>query len=272
MFRADLHCHSTFSDGSETPARLLEMAKSAGLSGLSITDHDTIDAYPSAIVEAKKQGILLGSGVELSCAFQNTSLHLLGYDFSLENPALVQFCERHVQRRKNRNLRMLEKLRKYQMTMTEEELIQSNPATKTLGRPHIAKLMIEKGYVKTFKEAFNEYLGDGKKCYDPGEPFSAEETISVIHEARGKAFLAHPHLLDQPKIVDDLLKLPFDGIECRYAKFTPPEEKRWMKIAQSRNLLMSGGSDFHGGDKTYLPLGSSWVDEPTFHKIFQNLL
>ncbi len=269
MFRADLHCHSTCSDGTYTPEELLRLAKEVGLSGLSITDHDTLAAYtPSLFSLAKELGILLGTGVEFSCAFKNIHLHLLAYDCIVDDPGLQGFCAKHAGRRVERNARILEKLKKMGMPISQEELVQAHPLSQTLGRPHIAKCMIDKGYVKNYKEAFSEYLGDGKKAYDEGESFSAEETISIIKAARGKAFLAHPHLLDRPRLIEDILTLSLDGIECRYAKFMPAEEKKWSKIADTKGLLKSGGSDFHGVDKAYLPLGSSWVDEPTFFKIF----
>ena len=270
-FRADLHCHTTCSDGTYTPELLIQLAKKVGLSGLSITDHDTIDAYETAIPEAKKLGILLGTGVEFSSLFKHLSVHILAYGVSLNSESLHAFCARHQERRTQRNQRILDKLTARKMPITADELIQDNLQSKTIGRPHIAKLMIKKGYVKTIKEAFTTYIGDGKSCFDEGESFSVEETINLIHEAGGKAFLAHPHLLHNAKATRELLELPFDGIECHYAKFTPDIEKQWVKAAQSKGLLMSGGSDFHGEDKHYLPLGSSWVDEASFRKIFPNL-
>ncbi len=271
-FRADLHCHSTCSDGTHTPVQLIQLAKKVGLSGLSITDHDTMDAYETAVPEAKKLGILLGSGIEFSCVFKHLSVHLLAYDFSLDSTELRAFCGRHQERRTQRNQKILDKLTARKMPISSDELIEANPQAKTIGRPHIAKLMIKKGYVKTIKEAFNIYIGDDKSCFDEGESFSVAETIELIHGAGGKAFLAHPHLLHNAKTTRELLELPFDGIECHYAKFTPDIEKKWVKAAQSKGVLMSGGSDFHGEDKHYLPLGSSWVDEESFRKIFQHLL
>ncbi|MFI5334452.1 MAG: PHP domain-containing protein [Chlamydiales bacterium] len=267
-FRADLHCHSTCSDGTLTPVKLIQLAKQNGLSGLAITDHDTIEAYQTAPEEAKKCGILLGSGVELSCSFKKQNIHLLGYDFSLASPEMHSFCAKHLLRRNERNEKIVAKLAKMRMPMTLEEIKRANPLTTTIGRPHIAKCMLEKGYVKTIKEAFNSYIGDGKPCYDGEDAFSVEETIDLIHLAGGKAFVAHPHLLESQTLIRDLLKLPFDGIECHYGRFLPGEEKKWQKLAASKGLLMSGGSDFHGHEG-YVSLGSSWVDEVTFKQIFQ---
>lgn len=270
MFRADLHCHTTCSDGTMAPADLVRHAKEVGLSGLSITDHDTLDAYATAIPVAKEVGIRLGAGIELSCAFKGKNVHLLGYDFSLHSPVMGAFCTKHSLRRKERNRRILEKLKSMKIVITEEELQKANPHASVLGRPHIAKVMIEKGVVRAFKDAFDHFIGDGKPCYDPGEPFSAEETIEVIHQSGGKAFLAHPHLLESARLTRELLTLDFEGIECYYGTFLPSQEKKWIKVAQEKKWLVSGGSDFHGALKPYQPLGSSWVNEEIFNKIFQN--
>ena len=142
----------------------------------------------------------------------------------------------------------------------------------TLGRPHIAQLMVKKGYVASIKEAFNLYIGDGKACFVPGDSVTVEETLDIIHQAEGKAFIAHPHLLVHNNKIKELLKLPFDGLECHYAKFPPDQEKRWLKIAREKQWLISGGSDFHGTVKDYIALGCSWVDEESFHRIFKHEL
>jgi predicted metal-dependent phosphoesterase TrpH len=271
MFRADLHCHTTCSDGTVTPVELVALAKKIGLAGLSITDHDTIDAYETAIPAAHAEGLVLGTGVEFSCAFQSTSVHILGYDYQLDNQEIRSFCKRHQQRRHDRNREILQKLERVHMPLDPNLLEKLGSGGRTIGRPHIAQLMVDKGYVGTIKEAFNLYLADDKGCYVPGVTFSVAETIDVIQQAGGKAFLAHPHLLGDGKMLKELLKLHFDGIECHYARCAPEKERRWLKIAKEKNWLISGGSDFHGAVKT-VPLGCSWVDEETFHKIFQHPL
>lgn len=267
MFRADLHCHTTFSDGSMTPEQLLIHAKEIGLSGISITDHDTIEAYAVAPAIAKELGLLLGNGVEFSSVFQDLSIHILGYDFDLESKAILDLCERHRNRRKDRNKAILERLSRLSMPILEEELLAMGE--RSIGRPHIALLMIQKGYVSTIKEAFNTYIGDGRPCFVPGDSISSEETLSVIHEGGGKAFIAHPHLLGHANKIKHLLQLPFDGIECHYGRLPPEQEKRWIKIAHEKGWLISGGSDFHGSVKEFIQLGCSWVDEESFHNIFK---
>lgn len=268
-FRADLHTHTTCSDGSLTPEELVVHAKEVGLSALCITDHDSIDAYPIAIPKAKEVGLILGAGVEFSSVFKEMSVHILGYDIILDHPGLLALCQRHKLRRTNRNRAILEKLNARGMKLSEEELLQRG---LNLGRPHIAQLMIEKGYVATIKQAFQLYIGDDQSCFVRGEGISSEETIEIIHQAGGKAFLAHPHLMDHQSKIRELLKQPFDGIECHYARFLPTEEKRWIKMAKEKQMLISGGSDFHGAAKNYIPLGCSWVDEATFNTIFQRRL
>lgn len=270
MFRADLHCHTTFSDGTMTPFELLSEAKEKGLNGISITDHDTIDAYPEAVVAAKELGISLGSGVEFSCTYRNLSVHVLAYDFDLKEPGIQNLCYRHQQRRTLRNKAILEKLSRLSMPITEEELLAIGQ--RTVGRPHIGQIMMKKGYVLSIKEAFVRYIGDGKPCFDPGIGISVEETLNIIHQGRGKAFIAHPHLLEGASKIKGLLQLPFDGIECYYARFPLEQEKRWTTIAEEKRLLISGGSDFHGSIKDYNRLGSSWINEEHFLKIFQHPL
>jgi predicted metal-dependent phosphoesterase TrpH len=269
MFRADLHCHTLFSDGTLTPQQIISKAKEIGLLGLSITDHDSIDAYQTAPHAAKENQILLGSGAEFSCAYEDLNIHVLAYDFDVKNSCLIAFCEKHRQRRKDRNRIILQKLKQYNMVLDEEEL---NGMGHMIGRPHIAKLLVQKGFAASTREAFQLYIGDHKSCYHRGPGFSIEETLSLIHEAKGKAFIAHPHLLRSSSTIRNLLKMPFDGIECHYARIPPDQERKWIKMAKDKNLLMSGGSDFHGETSDHNPLGSSWVDEENFHKIFQHLL
>ena len=266
FFRADLHCHSTCSDGTYTPENLIRHAKEQNLNGLSITDHDTIDAYPIAIPIAKELGLPLISGAEFSAIQGEVSVHILAYAFDLNNPVIHQFCQRHQERRTRRNRLILEKLAQHQMPITEEEinLHTGNHVVHTIGRPHIALAMMKKGYVASVNDAFKKYLGEGKSCYASGESFSVEETIEVIHQAKGFAIIAHPHLLNDQRTFDKLLTLKFDGIEGNYANFNRDKNARWIRVGKKRDWIITGGSDFHGDVKPQIALGSSWVPEETF--------
>lgn len=273
IFRADLHCHTTCSDGTLSPVEVVKLAAEIGLKGLSITDHDTIDAYETALPAAKDAGIELISGIEFSAAYRRTSVHILGYAFSLSDEHILAFCRRHQERREKRNQTILQLLAKNKMPITHEELLAGfDPSTaprKTIGRPHIAQAMIRHGYVQSVQEAFSKYLKEGKPCYAAGEPFSVEETIDVIHRAKGIAVIAHPHLIEKGSTIRYLLQMNFDGLEAYYARLPAEQEEKWIKIGQEKGWLITGGSDFHGSVKPNIPLGCSWVNEQTF-RLLQN--
>lgn len=271
LFKADLHCHSTCSDGSLSPLQLLELAKEKGLGGLSITDHDTIEAYQEAFFQrAQELNIEICTGVEFSCQIRSTNVHILGYNFECKNEELQKLCARHHERRTKRNLEILHLLAKKGMKITEEEL--QNAAFGTvIGRPHIAKVLCEKGYVGSIKEAFNHYIGDGKSCFSPGESFAVGETVQILHKAKGKAFIAHPHLIKKRKALRALLDIPFDGLEGYYACFKKSANDKWVSLAKDKGWLVSGGSDFHGELKPQIPLGASFVFREDFDAIRVNV-
>jgi len=266
QFASDLHCHSIFSDGTSTPEALIDLAIEIGLAGLSITDHDTVEAYKRAIPYARGKNFRLITGVEFSAGFQETSVHILGYGFSPESPIILNFCDRHEERRKSRNQKILDLLIKHQMPIDEHELNRPIQGVfpKSIGRPHIARQMVKKGYVKDIKEAFHKYLGDDKPCYIPGDYFSVADTLDVIHQAGGVAVLAHPHLIDKKRIVNELMELEFDGLEAYYASFPLDKCSKWVTKAQENSWLITGGSDFHGNTKPHNRLGSSWTPLETF--------
>lgn len=263
MMKADLHCHSLFSDGTFSPKELIDCAKETGLGGLSITDHDTIGAYPSAIPYAKEQGIKLITGIEFSATHQGISVHILGYGFSLSSPEINALCQQHKTRRAERNQAILDKLKKNNMPvdLADEE-------THSIGRPHIAQAMIKKGYVASVEEAFKKYLGENKACYVQGNPISVEETLQVIHQGKGVAIIAHPHLIMQNRIVKELLKMPFDGLEAYYARFSKEQNQKWLQIAHNHNWIATGGSDFHGSVKPDIFLGCSTINQEVFTPLY----
>lgn len=274
-FRADLHCHTTCSDGSLSPIEILHLAKQNKLSALSITDHDTIEAYSQALPAALELGIELLTGVEFSAAHQNSSIHILGYGYQLENLAIQDFCKRHTERRLNRNRGILDLLHKIGMPISEEELQSTSSSSShqkgTIGRPHIAMIMVKKGYITTPQEAFKKYIGEGRPCFVQGQTFTIEETIDVIHQAKGLAVIAHPHLIKQSHLLDILFAMNFDGIECYYGNFPAQDHKRWLKIAKKKNWLVTGGSDFHGSIKPNLNLGSSWIGKNEFQTLKEKI-
>lgn len=262
-FRADLHCHSTISDGTKTPEEIIELAKERGLSGLSITDHDSVAAYSDDLLDrARKAGIKLVTGVEFSCSFNGRNVHILGYNFQIDEN-MIAFCKRHELRRTQRNKAILNKLKKFNIDISEEELIQSTHSN-VIGRPHIANIMLKKGYVETFAEAFQKYLGDDKCAYVKGDTFSVKETIDLIHSSSGVAILAHPHIIRRRRFVVEVLNVGLDGLEGYYSRMSSDIEKRWIDLAKQKKLLITGGSDFHGDIKPQIYLGCSFVTKDHF--------
>jgi predicted metal-dependent phosphoesterase TrpH len=263
-FRADIHCHTNCSDGSDPPLKLLHLAKQADLQGLSITDHDTINAYtPEFFEEAKNLGIEILTGIEISSEMEDASVHVLGYGYDLADLGLKQFLVSMQERRKERNRAILKKLSERKMAISEEEL-KAFASHRTVGRPHIAQIMVNKGYVSTLRDAFDLYLKEGKACYAAGIKYHPKEVIDQIHKSNGKAVLAHPHFIKKGAFLRKLLDLPFDGIECYYSRLDKALEKPWIKLAKDRGLIATGGSDYHGDFKPYISLGCSWVGEHIF--------
>lgn len=275
IFRADLHCHTTSSDGSESPEKVIQLAKESGLSAISITDHDTVDAYETAIPLAKDAGIELLTGVEFSTVLDQVSVHILGYGFHINDPSIIDLCAKHADRRTERNLAVLERLKSHGMPLLYEDLLEAIPASaskgRSIGRPHIAFAMIKKGYITTIQEAFEKYLGDNCPCYVQGNSFTVDETIDTIHRAKGIAVIAHPHLIKNTPLLNKLLTKDFDGMECYYGNFHANANKPWLKIAKHRNWLITGGSDFHGTAKPTLSLGRSWIGQENYQALLDKL-
>lgn len=270
QFRADLHTHTSFSDGTLSPEELIDKAIEVGLSGLAITDHDTIDAYTRALAYAKSRNFPLLGGVEFSTHHYGESFHLLAYCFRLNDPLLQALCTKHKTRRKERNRLMLERLNQMGIEIEESELLPFLEGS--VGRPHIAKLLVEKGVVRSISDAFSKYIGDGKAAFVPGERMELSDTIDVVHKAGGIAILAHPHLMKRQRMLRRALELPLDGLECYYARLDPSRERPFVEIAEGRNWWMTGGSDFHGENRPHTFLGSSWVGYDTFDPLYERFL
>ncbi len=271
MERADCHCHTLHSDGTFSTPALLELAKERNLSGLSITDHDTLDAYEVAVPYAKTLGISLIPGIEISTHLAKNSIHVLGFAFDLKNEALHLFCQQLQQKRYQRNLEICQRLHDCKIPITLEELHQHFPES-TLGRPHIAKLIVQKGFAPSMDKAFKRYLGDKGRCYVADSQTDVLEAIHLIQKAGGFAVIAHPHFIKDKKILSTLLSMPFDGIEAYYGNLGPKQEQPFLDLAQKKNWLVTGGSDFHGEKKSYQNLGCSFTPAETFSIFKQRYL
>jgi 3',5'-nucleoside bisphosphate phosphatase len=184
----------------------------------------------------------------------------LGYCFDLTHKGFRFFIEQIQKNREQRNHKILENLSLLGINIDPKLLF-----TKSIiGRPHIAQMLVEKKVVRNLQEAFDLYLKEGAKAYHSGIVPTPQQVIENIHEANGKAIIAHPHVV-KSSILQNLYDLPFDGIECYYARFSSDREKPFIKIAKKKNWLITGGSDFHGSIKPRNALGSSWIDEKEFN-------
>ncbi len=264
-FRADLHCHSTYSDGSYTPEELVALAKELGLDGLALTDHDTFDGLKDLEAAASLVSLPVFSGAEFSSRWGDISLHILAYAFDPENQALKEHTESQKKKREERIEAIIQLLKKHGIFISREEIPKIGT---TIGRPHLAEALVRRGFVSSRQEAFRIYLGEKGKCFVPAPSPTAEEIIDKIHQAKGVAIIAHPHLFPQKNKLENLFKLPFDGIEGSYAKMGFEQNSIYIKHGKKRDWIITGGSDFHGAIRPDLPLGSSWTDE----EVFSNLL
>ena len=242
----DLHCHSTASDGALTPTRLVERAAALGVRTLALTDHDTVAGLPEARVAAGRVGVELLAGVEISATREGGgSLHVLGYLFDEAHPGLLRRLDALNEGRRGRNLRIAARLSELGMPVSIEEV--EARAQGTVGRPHFAEVMIDKGYVRTYEEAFDFYLGEGRSAFVDKEILSPKQAIEAVHEAGGVAVLAHPLAYQKDtarleRLVRELERESLDGIEVRCAGYTPGESSMLQCFADRYGLLALGGS------------------------------
>ncbi|MCL1980328.1 MAG: PHP domain-containing protein [Proteobacteria bacterium] len=246
----DLHTHSIYSDGSCTPAELVALAVDHGLRGLALTDHDTVEGVEETCRLGTEAGLTVISGVEISTSLHQHTIHILGYGFDPTNPELHNWLIPLQEGRERRNAAILQKLRNLGIDITAEEVETVSCCGQT-GRPHIARLLVAKGVVDSFNAAFRYYLGRNRPAWQGRFSYSAVETIAMIHRVGGLAVLAHPGQIDpemsaQPALVRELADSGLDGLELHYPTHTHSMKKHLKALAIELELLVTGGSDFHG--------------------------
>ena len=255
----DLHVHSKASDGTFTPTELVEEAKRAGLSALALTDHDTTDGIAEAMTAAKDAGIELIPGVELSTEYEGTEVHVLGLYIDVNNAGLQKQMADFRASRDNRNVYMLEKLRAEGFDITQEALEEKFPDA-VITRAHIARYLLDKGYIPDMKTAFSEYIGDGCRCYVGRPKVTPMDAVDYILAAGGIPVLAHPVLyhMGRPQLlrmIREMKEHGLAGMEAIYSENTPADEQDLKALAGAEGLLITGGSDFHGTNKPDIRLG-----------------
>lgn len=259
----DLHTHTTESDGTYTPAELVSAAAEAGLEALAITDHDTFAGYEKAVPLAKSSGLNLLCGIELSTALGNPkvrTVHLLGYFF--KTPPSDDFhawLNRLQVTRRDRNTRLAARLQSLGIDVRMEEV---NALGRSLaGRPHFARLMVDKGYCRTIQEAFERFLDESAPGYVEREEPAVEDAIRRVNDAGGLSVLAHPVRLgkrnhdEEEQLIAGMCAAGLGGIEVYHSDHTASDSLRYLTIANKYGLKVTGGSDFHGGNKPSIQLG-----------------
>jgi predicted metal-dependent phosphoesterase TrpH len=257
--RIDLHLHTTHSDGSLCPAEVLALAKQANVTALAITDHDITTGIPEAMVAGDELGIDIIPGVEISSFEGKNELHILGYYLDWQDGLLKERLSTLRASRHRRNPLIIERLRAAGLDVTYEE-VRAIAGTESVGRPHIARLLMEKKYVTSAKEAFDRYLAEGRPAYVARELPSPAEAIRWIKEAKGVAVLAHPTWLKESgealqKCVAGLKEAGLGGIEVHYSTHTKSQTDSYLDMARRLDLLVTGGSDFHGLTKPDIEVG-----------------
>lgn len=277
----DMHTHSTASDGSMEPAALVRYAHRLGLAAIALTDHDTVSGVGQALEEGKRLGMEVIPGVEISVSLSSWGLpsvtcphaqrgrnhteasepemHLLGYFFSGSYELISKTLEELRQKREQRNPKIIAKLNELGFDITLEEVTRK-AAGGIVGRPHIARVMMEKGYISSIAEGFDRYLAAGRPAYFKKDKLSPEEGLAEIIKAGGVPALAHPIYLglrgrQLGMVLERLKKAGLKGIEAIYTENTPEQTKELLELAREYGLKVTGGSDFHGSFKPDIEAG-----------------
>ncbi len=257
--RIDLHLHTTHSDGSLSPRAVLELAQKAGVIALAITDHDITTALPEATLAGAELGIEVIPGVEISSRFGDAELHILGYCFDWQDPTLTKRLAQLRESRHTRNPQIVRKLNALGYELSYDDVLRL-AGTESVGRPHIARLLVDKGYVTSAKEAFDRFLANGKPAYVPRELPDPSTAIQWIRDAGGVPVLAHPTWApvsgaELSHLCRELKAVGLGGIEALYSTHKPKQTGEFLALAKALDLLPTGGSDFHGAAKPDIDVG-----------------
>ncbi len=256
----DFHAHSTASDGSLSPRNLVKKAKKEGLEIIAITDHDTIAGVREAVGAGKEFDVTVIAGVEISIDFEPGTMHLCGYFLDIENQQFNNALQYIQQARLNRNPQIIDKLNQAGVDITMNE-VQEAAQGKQIGRPHMAKVMLAKNYVKDIKEAFTKYLAKEAPCYVDKKRLTLEKAVSIIKNANGVAVLAHPGEMpfetkeEYKKLISDIKETGVQGLESYSSHHIQEVNVMFKQLADQTGLFSTGGSDFHGETKPDVELG-----------------
>lgn len=257
----DLHVHSCRSDGTMTPEELVRHAAQAGLDTFALTDHDTTEGIAQAMLAADSCGIELIPGIEFSTEYLRTDVHVVGLEINHKDPALEKELQYYRDRRLERNRKMIRKMADDGIDITYEEMCEKFGKNNVWTRAHFGRHLLDKGYVSSMQEAFERYIGDTCKYFVPREKVSPIEVTRLIRRYGGIPILAHPY---QYHFSEDVLRTLLEqmkaagliGMEVYYSTYSAEQMDTLLALAQSMDLLPSGGSDFHGSNKPHISIGT----------------
>ncbi len=256
--KADLHIHSTFSDGTLTPEQIVDLSVEAGLAAISITDHDSIEGVEAARALGEQRGVEVVPGVEISCIEDGVDIHMLGYFLDIESESLSEHLNLFRNARKVRAEQMVAKLNELGLEITLEAVLEkAGPAS--IGRPHLAEVLVEGGFVASYEDVFRKYIGFGGPAYVGKYEISAARSVELIHDARGLAVIAHPGVYLRGETVAKILEAGIDGIETVHPKHSFGTTLRFREMVKELGLLETGGSDYHGNTRGNTPFADGVV-------------
>jgi hypothetical protein len=268
----DLHTHSTASDGTLTPRELIEEAARRGIREMALTDHDTVSGVAEAQAAGRRHGVTVIAGIELEIGYTGGTFHLLGLGLDPGNERLLELLSDVADERTNRNLRMIGHIREAGIE-ADYDSVASLAAGSIVGRPHFAQFLVESGLVSTEQAAFQEYLGEGRPFYEPRRRLSLRKASRIIHEAGGRAVVAHPKTLrlKSAQLAEHLAQWQsegLDGIEAFHSNASYPECREMEEMAKKLNLLTTAGSDYHGPQRSDRKLGHTTEEKPIADRFF----
>jgi predicted metal-dependent phosphoesterase TrpH len=275
MSRIDLHLHTTHSDGSFSTADVVAFAKTAGVTALAITDHDIVAGIPEAMEAGARLGIEVIPGVEISSRHGDSELHILGYCFDWRQPQLNERMKQLRESRHDRNPRIIQRLNELGLPVTYEE-VRKLAGTESVGRPHIARVLMNKKFVSSAKEAFDRYLAEGRPAFVSRQLPDPTEAVTWINEAGGVAVLAHPTWVKETseglsRLVRQLKEAGLGGLEVHYSTHNARQTAEYLSLAKRLDLLITGGSDFHGVTKPDIGVGTGRGDLKVSDKLLDPL-
>jgi len=271
----DLHTHSNCSDGSLSPRELVQLAKKRDLRAIALTDHDTVAGVAEAVAAGKELGVEVVPGVEISAQYPPGTMHILGYCFSPSQPEFLKALKKLQEVRAARNPKIIERLQALGLEITTAEVL--NLSSGQVGRPHIAKALVNRGYVSSIDEAFSRYLQKGAVAYVEKFRFSPREAIALIRGAGGLAVLAHPFTLGitEPReltlLVKELQEMGLAGLEVFYPEHTKEMIVLYQDLAKNLGIVCTGGSDFHGNLRDHSYLGNGILGQNLDYGLLQNI-